>query len=212
MAAVHRELAAVGGSRPLGRPGLARLAGAMTNRLDLALEAVPRLAPYEKALREAFAAVAGMEPEAAGRVQRVHGDLHLGQVLRAPDGWLLIDFEGSPHGPSRSAAPWRHRCGTSPHAAVLQLCGVPRAGRRGSRPGPAGAVAEAGAAYAGAFCDGYAAASRVDPRSRARAPLLAAYQLDKAVYEVLYETRNRPDWAWNPLRAIGRLLGTDSGQ
>jgi maltokinase len=214
VAAVHRELAAVGGSRPLGRSGLARLAGAMTNRFDLALEAVPRLAPYEKALREAFAAVAGMEPEAAGRAQRVHGDLHLGQVLRAPDGWLLIDFEGEPARPLTErramASPVRDVAGmlrSFSYAAHHALGAADRV------PGPAGAVAEAWARrMQGAFCDGYAAASRVDPRSRARAPLLAAYQLDKAVYEVLYETRNRPDWAWNPLRAIGRLLNTDSGQ
>ena len=62
-----------------------RTAAAMTERLDAAVHCVPALRPYAPGLRTAFDALAELD---AGprRPQRVHGDLHLGQVLRRPAG------------------------------------------------------------------------------------------------------------------------------
>ena len=169
-----------------------RTAAAMTERLDAAAHCVPSLRPYVPRLRTAFGALVACDP--GPPAQRIHGDLHLGQVLRAGRDWFVIDFEGEP---SRPLAERR-----STQSPVRDIAGMLRSfdyaarQRRPWRPEWARRCREA-------YCAGYAARSGWDPRKKHG--LLRAYETDRAVYEVLYEARHRPDWLPVPMAAIERL-------
>ncbi|MFI1768165.1 maltokinase [Streptomyces sp. NPDC020800] len=195
-AEVHSALALALPTVTLGQARLRQLVDGMTGRLEAAVRAVPALRPYESGLRSAFTALAG--PVAEGRTwtaQRIHGDLHLGQCLRSPSGrWSLIDFEGEP------ARPLAER--RMPQPAVRDIAGMLRsfdyAALSASPPAPAWAQG-----CRAAYCSGYAEITGRDPRTER--VLLRAYETDKAVYEVVYEARHRPDWLPVPLSAVRRL-------
>lgn len=137
-------------------------------------------------------------------LQRIHGDYHLGQVLHSPDrGWIVVDFEGEPLRPMAER--------TQPDFALRDVAGMLRSfdyvagSLRLDDPDRSAAAVRAWARDArAAFVEGYAATSGtdLDPRH----PLLAALELDKAVYEAIYEARHRPTWVAIPLRAIARLV------
>jgi trehalose synthase-fused probable maltokinase len=145
----------------------------------------------------------------AATVIRVHGDYHLGQVLIAPDDRVLvIDFEGEP---GRTLEARRARA-----FACKDVAGMCRSFdyllRHAAATGAAAHRPEDAAAIERHFLDAYLsiAAGRpwwpADPRDAAR--LLAIHTLDKALYELAYEIRNRPDWITVPLAAVETLAGT----
>lgn len=191
-AEVHLAMTGVFGTEPLDPHGGKRLAAAMTGRLERAAHQVVELVPYMSRLKAAYGAVAarGLDRPA----QRIHGDLHLGQVLQAGERWFVIDFEGEP---ARPLAERRHA-----QAPVRDVAGMLRSfdyAAHTRRPWRTQWVKRCREAY----CAGYAAESPWDPR--AEAELLRAYETDRAVYEVLYEARHRPDWLPVPMAAITRL-------
>ncbi len=218
-AALH---AALGEALPKvkeGQPDLGRLSARLVGQLTQVAALVPELAPHRREIE----AVYTMAVRAAGSslyLQRIHGDYHLGQVLRVGQRWMVIDFEGEParslEERRRLASPLQDVAGmlrSFDYAAHQPLV----LGEDPDTPGPSKPeLAELGLlaqrwieANRGAFLDAYMEGAARGGWLPAEGPelLLRAYELDKAVYEVMYEARHRPAWLTIPLAGVQRLLG-----
>lgn len=204
VAQVHDDLAEAFGVRMGTADDRATLFGRLTARAERLGASVPALEPVMSRVRETYGR---LEPAAAGEpleIQRIHGDLHLGQVLRTVDGWVVLDFEGEPSRPLAERRQHHSRLRdvagmmrSFHYAAFQMLAAGPLDSQRSYRAG------EWVARNREAFLDGYAASSGHDPRD---CPALStAFELDKAVYEVAYEHRHRPGWEQIPLAAIREL-------
>ena len=145
----------------------------------------------------------------AGSAIRVHGDYHLGQVLRTDAGWFVLDFEGEPARPlderRRPSSPLKDVAG------MLRSFHYASAVARTERDESAleGMAAAWENRNRQAFLRGYmraAAPGGILPSDpECVAVVLAAFELEKAVYELGYERAFRPEWAHIPLSALRRL-------
>lgn len=148
-----------------------------------------------------------------GVVMRIHGDMHLGQLLLADAGWFVLDFEGEP------VRPVSERLAVS--SPLRDVAGLVRSLHYASRTGLTERgrdidpelvdLADAWEARAvEAYLAGYRNVEGVDellPRSDDdRGKVLRAFELDKAVYELIYELAHRPDWVGIPAAAVRRAL------
>ena len=179
------------------------------SRMPAALQ--HKLPEIESRLRETDDLAAGFADEVGLARIRVHGDYHLGQTLRTLDhDWTVVDFEGEP---GRPCAERRQRFSVLKDVAgMLRSFGYARgvAERAASEEHPAAGKAlaawERGARLA--FLGGYRTAIGKSPTplapqdDEAFSRALRAWEIDKALYEVAYEARNRPDWIGIPLRAL----------
>ena len=207
VAAVHATLREELGTDTLDATEVAE---GMRGRLAAAVDVVPALVAQRESLLAAYDRLAEVGELAA---QRIHGDLHLGQTLRTVHGWKLVDFEGEPARPlaerSKPDSVWRDVAGmvrSFDYAArvVERTLGA-------DSPASANQLAFRGDEWVGLNSDAFVT-SYVGDRAATDTErvVLAAYLADKAVYEAVYEARNRPAWVDIPLSAIATLTTQQS--
>jgi maltokinase len=148
-----------------------------------------------------------------GPAVRVHGDYHLGQVMRTDSGWYVLDFEGEPSRPLEERQ--------KPTSVLKDVAGMLRSlhyaarfalGERAeSEPALLVEFAQAWEdRNRGAFLQGYGETKGTEellpPDVEDRAAVRLAFEVEKALYELAYEQAFRPAWASIPIAALQRLL------
>jgi maltose alpha-D-glucosyltransferase/alpha-amylase len=146
----------------------------------------------------------------------VHGDYHLGQVLAAEDDYVILDFEGEP---TRTVAERRRK-----FSPLRDVAGMLRSYHYAAyaglfafthdRPADFTRLADwadiwqqwVSAVFLKSYLRTAAGASFLPANQRQLEILLNGYTLAKALYELVYELNNRPDWVRIPLSGVDRLL------
>lgn len=123
-------------------------------------------------------------------VQRVHADMHLGQCLDGPNGWVFVDFEGEPLRALENRrirdSVWRDIAGM-----LRSFDYAARVARAPDRRRWTGECKDA-------FLEGYGGTSWLSEMGQ-------VYALEKAIYEVAYERKYRPEWVSIPLEAVAEI-------
>ncbi|WP_353510616.1 aminoglycoside phosphotransferase [Intrasporangium sp.] len=200
-AEIHQSLAAILGTEEASPEAHASLLSSMRRRYAAAVAAVPDLASRESDVAALLGRVGSV---AWPPLQRIHGDYHLGQVLDVPErGWVALDFEGEPLRPlaERVRPDLVHRDIAGMLRSFDYVAGSVRlSGQAAGDDGPGTWAADCRLA----FLDGYGSvAGELDADDHT---LVRVLELDKALYEVDYEARNRPTWLPIPVDAVGRIL------
>ena len=154
---------------------------------------------------------------ARGLKLRHHGDYHLGQVLIQRNDFIIVDFEGEParpvaerrvkHSPLRDVAGML-RSFAYAHQTAVQRCTFESSEDCAKyEPALAQWESETRAAFVSAYDQTAREAGLYQSFDEVR-PLLELFEIEKALYELRYELRNRPEWASIPLNAL--LAGTGS--
>ena len=194
-------------------------------------------APEAHAAVLALTSTFAREPLAGSKI-RLHGDLHLGQVLMRGSDVTIIDFEGEPARPlgerRAKGSPFRDVMAMvrsfdyAAEAALRQTLGAAAAGEAteaASRAAADGWRHAIGAAYVGAYLRAVGGAAflpslpsspssaspSVPGASDALGLVRAFFALEKVIYEIRYELNHRPDWVAIPLRGLAAIIGLDAG-
>ncbi|ALJ35528.1 maltose alpha-D-glucosyltransferase [Azospirillum brasilense] len=206
-------------ARRQAEAAFAALPGALDRLAPAVREQAESLLARRADVMNRLAELADTPPQ--GDKTRIHGDYHLGQVLRAQNDWYIIDFEGEPaksleerrakHSPLRDVAGMLRSFNYATWAALFRI-------------DETGALEEAGAVMEAAldwerrsmqsFLEAYRAAMAACPDvpdgAAADRRLLALFLMEKALYEIAYEAANRPNWIGIPVKGVLGLLDGES--
>ena len=153
-----------------------------------------------------------------GRRIRIHGDYHLGQTLWTGSDFVMIDFEGEPllafpdrrtkHSPLRDVAGMLRSFDYAANAGLRAAADASSELHGGFTAAARLWRSWACAAFLAAYRGELAGSSILTQEPAEFRPLLSAYLIAKAVYELRYEFNNRPDWVEVPLRGLQDLIAT----
>ncbi len=215
-AGVHLSLSMAFGTRTATEAERSLFIESIVDRIDWAwAEAGPAVGEGYAALLQGHIDALRNEQQLPD-LQRIHGDYHLGQVLYAPHrGWAVLDFEGEPlrTAAERSQADVPLRDVVGMLRSFDYVAGVVMHGDSGAASGGghddgrrqrAEQARHWAAACSRAFIDGYQ--QETGRKLETNSPLFVALWLDKALYEVVYERRNRPDWLPVPVAGVRKAL------
>jgi maltose alpha-D-glucosyltransferase/alpha-amylase len=159
-----------------------------------------------------------------GLRMRVHGDLHLGQMLVVKGDAYLIDFEGEPARPleERRAkySPFKDVSGvlrSFDYAGAMAMRNALAADTSPAANAAREQVAQiylqqAREAFLGGYNTATADVAHAWKDAKGEAAALALFTLEKAAYEVAYEAENRPTWLSVPLQGLRGLLNLSDGE
>jgi maltose alpha-D-glucosyltransferase/alpha-amylase len=162
-----------------------------------------------KAIEALIRRLGAIEPD--GVKSRIHGDFHLGQVLIAHMDVVIIDFEGEPRRTLAErrarSSPLRDVAGMLRSFDYAAFAAIDRVRALGQVRPDIEAIAWRWRDVSSAkFLAAYADARDVDVAAIADDPLLKLFILQKALYEIGYESANRPTWLATPVRGVLSLL------
>jgi maltose alpha-D-glucosyltransferase/alpha-amylase len=210
---------------PLTTAELEHLASAMSTHAEAVLDELKRGLPTlpdpviasagavlgrRREWQTTFARVAKVS--AAGVRTRVHGDYHLGQVLRTNGDFTILDFEGEPartsaerrakHSPLKDVAGMLRSFSYAAWVGLAQFTGSEPAAMARLAPLASRWESAVSAAFMTAYRETVGHGALVPADSATLTAVLNACLLDKALYEVSYELNNRPAWVWVPLTGV----------
>lgn len=205
------------------------LTGAVFQSLRKQLKELPESirASTEKLLAREAKVLAIFQSLTKGRIGasriRIHGDLHLGQVLFTGKDFVIVDFEGEPAVPLSQRkikrSPFKDVAGMFRSFQYAAQTALSNQTSRGIVTPEKTALATCWADYwmlwtSVAFLKAYLSqtqgSSFLPTNPKELDTLIDVYNLEKVVYELGYELHNRPDWLKIPLEGINRMLGTES--